>query len=232
MLIAWDFPLSELFFCRGLDIRVPQIVEPDAGQSRVFQDRLQPVVGIAGIDRLLRMQRVWKDPLADGCFLAFPQTLGCAVRQGDGAPALVGFGLPNIQRTGFAGTDRPDDLQGSICLVEVLPLEAADLTPAQAGGQFGVEEVPPYLILLNGLQKGVQLRLVQDLLGPVVGFGNDCALCRILGDQVCALGVLHGVMEHGVDAGEHGVRELVSVFRMLVDASLPLQPGVHPLNIR
>ena len=207
-------------------------MEPDTGQSRIFQDRFQPVVGIAGVDRFLRVQRVWEDPLTDGRSLAFPQTLGRAVRQGDGAPALVGFSLSDLQRTSFAGTDRPDDFEGSICLVEVLPLEAADLTPTQAGGQFGVEEVPPHLILLDSLQKGVQLLLVQDLLWTIVGLGDHCALCRILGDQVCAHRVFHSVVEHGMDAGEHSVRELIPIFRMFMDAALPLQLGVHPLNIR
>ena len=42
-------------------------------------------------------------------------------------------------------------LEGAISLIEVCPLEAADLSPAQAGGEFRVEEVVPDIILLNDL---------------------------------------------------------------------------------
>ena len=85
--------------------------------------------------------------------------------------------------------------------------------------------------MLNGLQKSVQLLLVQDLLGQVVGLGDHCALCRILGNQVCAHRVFHSVVEHGMDAGEHSVRELIPIVRMLMDAPLPFQFCVHPLDV-
>ena len=37
------------------------------------------------------------------------------------------------------------------------PLEAADLSPAQAGGEFRVEEVVPDIILLNDCHEYIQL---------------------------------------------------------------------------
>ena len=52
--------------------------------------------------------------------------------------------------------------------IQVIPLEGADHTPAQAGGQLG-EKVPPHLVLLNGLQKGAQLSPIQNLLWEVIG---------------------------------------------------------------
>ena len=52
--------------------------------------------------------------------------------------------------------------------IQVIPLEGADHTPAQAGGQLG-EKVPPHLVLLNGLQKGAQLFPIQNLLWEVIG---------------------------------------------------------------
>ena len=48
-------------------------------------------------------------------------------------------------------------LKGAIRLIEVLPLEAADLSPAQAGGQLRVEEVVPDIILLNDCHEYIQL---------------------------------------------------------------------------
>ena len=50
MLIAWDFPLSELFFCRGLDIRVPQAVDVQVqGQVVLFENQLEPPGESAGV---------------------------------------------------------------------------------------------------------------------------------------------------------------------------------------
>ena len=59
-------------------------------------------------------------------------------------------------------------LESSCFEIQVLPLEGADHTPAQAGGQLG-EKVPPHLVLLNGLQKGAQLSPIQNLLWEVIG---------------------------------------------------------------
>ena len=53
--------------------------------------------------------------------------------------------------------------------IQVIPLEGADHTPAQAGHQLRLEEVPPHLVLLNGLQKGAQLSPIQNLLWEVIG---------------------------------------------------------------
>ena len=75
----------------------------------------------------------------------------------------------DLQVARLAGADRAVDSEGSIYLVEILPPKAADFPPAQAGGQFCEEEVPPHLVLLNGLQKGAQLFPIQNLLWEVIG---------------------------------------------------------------
>ena len=49
-------------------------------------------------------------------------------------------------------------LQRAALLVEVAPLQSADLAPAQTRHQLGLEEVPPYLVPLHHRKEGVQLR--------------------------------------------------------------------------
>ena len=88
----------------------------------------------------------------------------------------------DLQVARLAGADRAVDSEGSIYLVEILPPKAADFPPAQAGGQFCEEEVPPHLVLLNSDHESVQLFLIQNLLWTVVGLGDYCALGGILGD--------------------------------------------------
>ena len=51
MLIAWDFPLSELFFCRGLDIRVDNIMQPFESES-IIRIVIAAICGsLIGIER-------------------------------------------------------------------------------------------------------------------------------------------------------------------------------------
>ena len=146
---------------------VAQIVEPDVGKARLLQQHLHPVVGGAGPHRLLRRQRLREDPLADRVLLPLLQPLDGAGRQTDGAPAPFRLGFADLQLPPLGGVHRPEDLQCPAARVKVLPHEAADLAPPEAGGQLRVEEVPPGLVLVHRRQEGVYLRPVQDLLGLV-----------------------------------------------------------------
>ena len=78
-----------------------------------------------------------------------PQPLDGAGRQADGPPTLAGLRLADLQLPGLGDIHRPENFQRPGLLIEVLPHEAADLAPAQAGGQFCVEEVPPDLIAVH-----------------------------------------------------------------------------------
>lgn len=81
--------------------------------------------------------------------------------------ACLGFGWRGHQLTPDS-MDLPLHLELPGFRIQVIPLEGADHTPAQAGGQLG-EKVPPHLVLLNGLQKGAQLFPIQNLLWEVIG---------------------------------------------------------------
>ena len=156
-------------------------MEVDVRQSRLFQQYLHPVVGGAWPHRFLRCQRIRKDPLADGMFLPLLQTLDGAGRETDSAPASFRFGFADLQLPSLGGIHRAEDLQRSGARVEVLPHETADLTPAQAGGQFRVEEVPPGFVLVHCRQEGVHLLPVQDLLGLVAVLGQFGPVRGIVG---------------------------------------------------
>ena len=82
-------------------------------------------------------------------------------------PPCLGFGWRGHQLTPDS-MDLPLHLELPGFRIQVIPLEGADHTPAQAGGQLG-EKVPPHLVLLNGLQKGAQLFPIQNLLWAVIG---------------------------------------------------------------
>ena len=160
------------------------------------------------------------------------QPLDGTGRQPDDPPAPAGLGLADFQLAPLGRVHRPEDLQRPGALVEVLPHEPADLTSPQSGGQLRVEEVPPDLAGVHRFQEGVHLRPVQDLLGFAAGFGHGGAVRGIAGDDVVPLRVFETAVEHGVDAAHHGVGQLVSELRVVVDAALPFEPGVQPLDVR
>ena len=150
-----------------LDIRVTQIVEADAGQPRPLEQRFHVAIRRIGIDGIFRLHRVWEDPLADGIRFAPPQDFSHAVRQDDGTHSLISLCLPDGILALPMAVEGSAHLQRPGVLIEVAPLQAADLAAAQAGHQFCLEEVPPHLVLLHHGEEGVQLRTGEDALGPV-----------------------------------------------------------------
>ena len=210
---------------------VAQVVEADTGQPRPPEQRLHVEIGRAGVDRILRLHRVGEYPLADGIRLAPPQDVRHRLRQEDGTHSLSRFGLTDGVLTLPLAVEGAAHLQRAALLVEVAPLQTADLAAAQAGHQFCLEEVPPYLVLLHYLEEGIQLRTGEDTLGFVVGLGRRCALGRVPVNDMRLHRVFQRSVERRVDVANHGVRELVVHLGMLVDAALCFQAAIHPLDV-
>ena len=206
-------------------------MKADTGQPRPLEQRLHVAIGRIGVNRVFRLHRVWEDPLADGVHFAPSQDFSHAVRQDDGAHALIGFCLADSVLTLPLAVEGTAHLQRAALLVEVAPLQTADLAAAQAGHQFCLEEVPPYLVLLHHCEEGIQLRTSEDALGFVIGLGCGRPFSRIPGNDVRLHRVFQRGVKRGVDVANHGVRELMIHFGMLVDAPLRFQAVVHPLDV-
>ena len=199
---------------------VAQVVEADTGQPRPPEQRLHVEVGRAGVDRILRLHWVGEYPLTDGIRPAPPQDVSHAVRQDDGAHALIGLCLTNGVLALPLAVEGSAHLQRPGIPIEVAPLQTADLTAAQAGHQLRLEEVPPYLVLFHHRKEGIQFRTGKDALGFVVGFGRGCPLGGVPGNDMGLHRVFQRGVEGGMDVAHHGVRELMPHLRMLVDAPL------------
>ena len=115
--------------------------------------------------------------------------------------------------------------------IEVLPHEAADLSPAQAGGQLGVEELVPDLILPDGRHEPLQLVVVQDLLRRGLFLWQDDAVGGIPGDQVFLRRRIQSLAEDAVDTADGGAGQLVPVLRMLLLAAVLLELPVQLADI-
>lgn len=210
---------------------VTQIVEADAGESCPLEQRLHVEVGRAGVNRILRLHWVGEYPLTDGIRPAPPQDVRHRLRQEDGTHSLSRFCLADGVLTLPLAVEGAAHLQRAALLVEVAPLQSADLAAAQAGHQLRLKEVPPHLILLHHCKEGIQLRTGEDALGLVVRLGRRCAFGGVPGNDMRLHRVLQRGVERGVDVADHGVRKLMIHLGMLVDAPLRFQTAVHPLDV-
>ncbi|CAN3993707.1 ParB/Sulfiredoxin domain-containing protein, partial [Dysosmobacter welbionis] len=122
-------------------------------------------------------------------------------------------------------------LQDAVPRVKVLPHEPADLAPPQARGQLHVEEVTPYPVFPHGVQKGVQFPVGQDMLRRMVCLRHRRAHGRVLGDDMRVEGILHRLMEDGVEAVDGGVRQSGTKPRMLLDPAVLFQSAIEFLHI-
>ena len=172
-----------------------------------------------------------EDPVAVGFPLPLFQNFHRAGRQEDGSGALFRLGFAHPDAAALAKMDGTADMKPPCFLFEILPLQAADLAPAQSRCQLRVEEIRPHRILLHHSQKPLQLLLRQDLLRGIVDLRDHRSLCWIFHDQPFPNRRIHGLMEHHVDAPYHAVRQGVPPFRVLVYPSVFPEPVVHFLDV-
>ena len=214
-----------------LDIRVPQIVEANVRQSRLVQNRFHVRVGAVRRQRQLRSDRVWEDPLRDRILFSAAQNFRRAAGQDDGALTAAGLGLAQHIDPQLSAMKGAAHLQNAVPCVKVLPHESADLAPPQARGQLHVEEVTPYLVFPHGVQKGVQFFVGQDTFRRMACLWHRCAHGGILGDDMRVEGILHCLMEDGVEAVDGGIRQGGTKPRMLPDPPVLFQPPIEFLHI-
>ncbi len=120
--------------------------------------------------------------------------------QQDGPHPGEGLGIPRLQYTALSDPDGAAHVQRPGLAVKVLPFEAAQFSPAQAGGQLRVEEVVPEFVLVYGRHQRVQLVAVEDALGLLRHSGR-CHLAGGVGRQKALFRRrLQRVVEGGVDA--------------------------------
>ena len=154
---------------------VAQIVEADVRQACLCENIFQLFVGSVWRSRPLRLQQIREDPLAPGRLFPFPEQVERAGGQNDLALALVGFRFSDLSVAAFHVVDGAADQQSAVALVEVAPFQAADLAPAQAGGDLRVEEIVPQRLVLDRLHKFFQLFFVENYHGLAAVFGDHRA---------------------------------------------------------
>ena len=142
----------------------------------------QSAVGGAGIDGQLWLQRIGEYPIGECRFFPLSQTLYRTGWQDDFTSTSVGFGVPGGKYATLLHMNGALDVQHSMLRIEILPAQTADLTQPQAGGQFGVEEVPPDIVRLNCGHERIELFIVEDLLGRWLSFGYSDLRNWISGD--------------------------------------------------
>lgn len=162
-------------------------------------------VGAVRRQRQLRSDRVWEDPLRDRILFSAAQNFRRAAGQDDGAFTAAGLGLAQHIAPQLSVMKGAAHLQNAVPCIKVLPHESANFAPPQARGQLHVEEVTPYLVFPHGVQKGVQFFVGQDTFRRMACLWHRCAHGGILGDDMRVEGILHCLVEDGVEAVDGGV---------------------------
>ena len=139
-------------------------------------------------------------PGREGFTLSLSQQFHCAGWQYDFPCSRIGLGIPRYQPAALFTVKSSVDFQDAAALIEVRPHETADFTPAQTGGQFGVEEVVPYCVFLNHIHKSIQLFLIQNFHWLMDCFGRLHPISRVDGDKSLISCRFECVVERGVDA--------------------------------
>ena len=130
------FKKSCKFFCRELDIRVPQIMEPDPRQSRPLQHPVEHVEDAVRRDGAACGR--WEHPGTAAHFLfLLLQNVHRVFRQRQGA-----VGVFRLERSLYDFAVDPGDLpfypEVAPVQVNILPLQAQQLSPPKAGGQLHI----------------------------------------------------------------------------------------------
>ena len=187
---------------------VAQIMEANVRQTCGLEDHLQPMVRRAGRCRLLRLQQAREDPLGQRHLAPLLQHEECTGRQQDRTRSFFGFRIAYLQRAAWRRVDGAAYLQRSVRLVEVAPLEPADLAAAQTRGDLRVEEIIPQRLGTDRLHELVQLLFVENLHGRTIELGDHGSVRRIHHDEPGAHCRFHDLMEQHVDAAHGGAGKL------------------------
>lgn len=102
----------------------------------------------------------------------------------------------------------------------------------QTSSDLRVEEIMPRGVSFDCVHETLQLGIVQNLLLLGSCLGECDALRGILCDEPRLFCGLHSSVEHGVDAADHTVRQLVTIFWVFADAPVGTQVIIHILDIR
>ena len=105
----------------------------------------------------------------------------------DGAGSRSSLCIPGSQLAALLLMDRASYFQSAMDFIKILPLQSADLTPAQTGSQFRIEEVAPDAVPLNSIHELFQLFIRQHLFAFVTEFRSANILCRISRDEASLL---------------------------------------------
>lgn len=216
-------PMGQGIGCESMS----EIMKAKVRKPCLFQQDLHPFIGGTRACRLLRLPWMGEDPFCQSSLFAFSEQCRSAGRQMNATGSRSSFGILGGQLAALLLMDHAADLQRAMSFIKVLPLQPANLTPAQSGSQFRVEEVTPDTIPLNGFHEFFQLFICQHLFSFVAEFGCVDISGGITWDEASLLRCTHYLMEHSVNASDCSAGQPLS----RVSISLTSQHIIQLLNI-
>ena len=198
--------------CKG----VAQVMKADVGETRIFQDHLQPLVCGVRRSRLLGRDQAREYPFRHRVFLPLRENMQCSLRKKYRAFAAFRFRFARDDTAAARVRNGALDFQLASVLVEVAPFQSAYLAETQSGCDLCVEEIVPHRLALNCFHEDIQLFFVQYLHRCVVVFRDLRTLCRVFEDQSRDDRCVQCFMQEHMDIADIGIRELVMLADMML----------------
>ena len=180
---------------------------------------------------VFRLEGIGENPLCQRGAFSLPQKLGRAVGEQDGPCPGVGLGVSLAQAAALFDVDRAAYFQSPGLAVKVLPFQAAQFSPPQAGGQLRIEEVVPERILTDCRHQRIQLVVAENALWIARQFGRRHLVGGIGGQQALLHRGFQRVVERCVDTADSSGREAPAIIPPLGEAAMLQEIGVQILQI-
>ena len=207
-----------------------QIVKSDGLAPGTFQNDLEPLAHIAGVDGLVRLDPRWEHQVREDALFVLRQHLQHSGRQDDGAVGRLGLGFTDDQFSAHR-TDLPVDTERSRGEVQIIPPEGQQLAPAHPGSQVQQEELVHPLRL--GLNEEPAHLLPGQHLHLLPFDGREPAPCSgVSVDQFLLHRLVQGHLADGVTAAHRAVRHALSSFVRIAFSAALLHGPEELLEIR
>ncbi len=211
-------------------MRVSEVMESDVFGTNGFQDFVMGVAERIRVEHGARFRRGEHVGISRMFLVFLHQQVYRLLRDCQRSHGILRLGLAHYQLT-FDAVHLLGHGDGPGLDIQVSPEKGQELAPPQARGQLHVEEVTPYLVFPHGVQKCVQFFVGQDTFRCMACLWHRCAHGGIFSDDMRVEGVLHRLMEDGMEAVDGGVRQSGTKPRMLPDPAVLFQPPIELLHI-
>ena len=196
---------------------------------RSLQNDLQPLSDGGGISGRIRVNRRGEHPAGGYRFLICFEDSEDRRREDNAAIGCFRLGWRDYQFS-LDPVNLPLNPEFPSTEVQIIPLEGADLTPAQAGGEFQQKKfIAAVLFSLN--QQPLDFLWRQHLHLSGLGRWEAAAIGRITEDELLCDSFVQGGVESGMNASNGLIGETFAIELCVKEPAVLFESGIELLDI-